>query len=67
MAPTHDFFLRLFYTSPMYVVTKFICLDMPGTLKIQMVIFFYKFLDILPVVSVFLGWLEVISAMIKDV
>ena len=55
MVPTHDFFLHLFYTSPMYVVTKFIGLDMPGTLKIQMVIFFYKFLDILPVVSVFLG------------
>ena len=54
MAPTHDFFLRLFYTSPMYVVTKFIGLDMPGTLKIRMVIFFYKFLDILPAVSMFL-------------
>ena len=31
MAPTHDFFLRLFYTSPMYVLMKFIGLDMPGT------------------------------------
>ena len=66
MAPTHDFFLRLFYTSPMYVVTKFISLDMPGTLNIRMVIFFYKFLDILPAVSVFLCLFEAISAMIKD-
>ena len=66
MAPTHDFFLRLFYTSPMYVLMKFISLDMPGTLKIRMVIFFYKFLDILPAVSVFLCLLEAISAMIND-
>ena len=55
MAPNHDFYLRLLYTIPMYMVTKFIGLDLPGTLKIRIVLFFYKLVDILPVFSGFLG------------
>ena len=66
MAPNHDFYLRLLYTIPMYMVTKFIGLDLPGTLKIRIVLFFYKLVDILPVFSGFLGWVGVISAMIND-